>query len=86
MRGVENGFAIVRAANEGLLSASDAEGRVIAQKAAAASGMTVLIADLPPGAGPTLYTGIGDAFAWCVLIVFLGIGVRCARRSRSPIG
>jgi apolipoprotein N-acyltransferase len=32
MRGVENGFAIVRAANEGLLTASDAEGRVIAQK------------------------------------------------------
>jgi apolipoprotein N-acyltransferase len=79
MRGVENGFAIVRAADEGLLTASDAEGRLVARKSAASSGMTVLIAALPLGPGPTLYTHIGDAFAWCVIILFLGIGVLCAR-------
>jgi apolipoprotein N-acyltransferase len=86
MRGVENGFAIVRAANEGLLTASDAEGRLIAQKSAASSGMTVLIAALPLGPGPTPYTRIGDAFAWCAIIGFLGIGVLCARprASRDP--
>jgi apolipoprotein N-acyltransferase len=80
MRGVENGFAIVRAASEGLLTVSDAEGRVIAQKSAATSGMTVLIATLPLGPGPTLYTCIGDAFAWFVIILFLGIAVLCARQ------
>jgi apolipoprotein N-acyltransferase len=79
MRGVENGFAIVRAADEGLLTASDAEGRIIAQKSAASSGMTVLIAALPLGPGRTLYTRIGDAFAWCVIILSIGIGVRCTR-------
>jgi apolipoprotein N-acyltransferase len=86
LRGVENGFAMVRAANEGLLSASDAEGRVIAQKHAAASGMTVLIASLPPGPGSTLYGHIGDAFAWCSVVLFLGIGARCARsrKRRDP--
>jgi apolipoprotein N-acyltransferase len=47
MRGVENGFAIVRAADEGFLTASDAEGRVVAQKSATSTGMTVLIAVLP---------------------------------------
>jgi apolipoprotein N-acyltransferase len=78
MRGVENGFALVRAADEGLLTVSDAEGRVIAQKTAASSGMTVLIASLPLGPGPTLYTRIGDAFAWCVISLFLGIGAQCA--------
>ena len=83
MRGVEDGFAIVRAANEGLLTASDAEGRVIAQKRSASSGMTVLIASLPLGPGSTLYGHIGDAFAWCIVIIFLGIGVRCAR-PREP--
>jgi apolipoprotein N-acyltransferase len=36
MRGVENGFAIVRAANDGLLTVRDAEGRVIGQKHSAA--------------------------------------------------
>jgi apolipoprotein N-acyltransferase len=79
MRGVENGFAIVRAANDGLLTASDAEGRVIAQKSAAPSGMTVLVASLPLGPGPTLYTYIGDAFPWCLILLSLGIGARYAR-------
>jgi apolipoprotein N-acyltransferase len=69
----------VRAADEGLLTASDAEGRLIAQKTAASSGMTVLIAALPLGPGQTLYTRIGDAFAWCVIILLFGIGVLCAR-------
>jgi apolipoprotein N-acyltransferase len=86
MRGVENGFAIVRAADEGLLTVSDAQGRLIARKSAASSGMTVLIAAVPLGPGPTLYTRIGDTFAWCVIILFLGIGVLCARprTSRRP--
>ena len=86
MRGVENGFAIVRAANEGLLTASDAEGRLIAQKSAASSGKTVLIAAIPLEPDNTLYTRIGDTFAWCVIILFLGIGVLCARprTSRDP--
>jgi apolipoprotein N-acyltransferase len=78
MRGVENGFAIVRAADEGLLTASDAEGRLIGQKSAA-FGMTVLIAALPLGPGATLYTRIGDAFPLCVIILTFGIGVLCAR-------
>jgi apolipoprotein N-acyltransferase len=86
MRGVENGFAIVRAANEGLLTVSDGEGRLIAQKPAEPTGMTVLIAPVPPGPGPTLYTRVGDAFAWFVVLLFLGIGVLCARprASREP--
>jgi apolipoprotein N-acyltransferase len=86
MRGVENGFAIVRAANEGLLTVSDSEGRLIAQKSAASSGMTVLIAAVPLGPGATLYTRIGDTFALCVIALFLSIGVLCARprASRDP--
>jgi apolipoprotein N-acyltransferase len=80
MRGVENGFSIVRAADEGLLSASDSRGRVLAQKAANSSGMTTLIASLPLGSGPTLYTRIGDVFAWCVVALSLVFGWLCARR------
>ncbi|MGB6308663.1 MAG: nitrilase-related carbon-nitrogen hydrolase [Steroidobacteraceae bacterium] len=83
MRGVENGFAMVRAADEGLLTASDAEGRLIARKRASSSGMTELLAALPLGPGSSLYTRIGDAFAWCVIILFLGISLLCARRRAS---
>ncbi len=72
MRGVENGFSIVRSAHQGLLTASDSRGRLIANKTAwARAGMSVLVADLPLGPGPTLYTRIGDVFAWlCITVSF----------------
>src|SRR5262249_8877384 len=64
-RSVENGFALVRAASQGVLTISDADGRVIARKTAPNRGdMTVIVADVPLGPGATLYTRIGDVFAW----------------------
>lgn len=74
MRGVENGFALVRAANEGLVTASDAEGRIIAAKMDAPSGLTMIVTDLPLGPGATLYVRIGDAFAWFCAALALLIG------------
>ena len=67
MRGVENGFAVVRAANNGLLTASDAQGRLIARKTVDATHQAWILADLPLGPGPTLYTRIGDVFPWTIL-------------------
>jgi apolipoprotein N-acyltransferase len=67
MRGVENGFAVVRAANHGLLSASDAKGRLIAQKVARPDQVDSILADLPLGPGPTLYTRTGNVFPWATL-------------------
>lgn len=64
MRGVENGFALVRPAYHGLVLASDAEGRVVAEKTAAPTGLTMIVTNLAPGPGPTLYTRIGDVFPW----------------------
>jgi apolipoprotein N-acyltransferase len=64
MRGVENGFAVVRAANHGLLTASDAQGRLIARKAVSSDHMEWILANLPLGPGPTLYTRMGDVFPW----------------------
>jgi apolipoprotein N-acyltransferase len=86
MRGVENGFAIVRAADEGLLTASDAEGRLIAQKRAASSGMTVLIVELPLGPGSTFYTQIGDLFTWSVVLLSVGIAVLCIAKPKVSPG
>jgi apolipoprotein N-acyltransferase len=68
MRAVENGFAMMRPAHDGLVIASDAQGRLVAVKTDAPTGLTMVIADLPLGPGPTLYTRIGDVFPWiCVL-------------------
>jgi apolipoprotein N-acyltransferase len=85
MRGVEGGFAIIRAADDGLLTVSDAQGRVIAQKTAASAGMTVLVAPLALGPGPTLYTFIGDTFAGCVIALCIGIALVCVRTRPARI-
>jgi len=72
MRSVEGGFAMVRAANNGLVTVNDAQGRLIALRMAAPTGLTEVVADVPLGAGPTIYVRIGDAFAWlCVAISLL---------------
>jgi apolipoprotein N-acyltransferase len=73
MRGVENGFALVRAAKDGLLTATDAEGRVLARMPSSKAGMVALVANVPQGPGDTLYLRIGDVFAWACLALFAGL-------------
>ncbi|MGH3410060.1 MAG: hypothetical protein ACRDRJ_47330, partial [Streptosporangiaceae bacterium] len=58
----------LRPAHDGLVIASDAQGRLVAVKRDAPTGLTLVVADLPLGPGPTLYTRIGNVFPWiCVL-------------------
>ena len=89
MRGVENGFALVRPAHHGLVIVSDAQGRVIAMKQDAPTGLTMVVADLPLGPGLTFYTRIGNVFAWlCVAATVLlaglaGFGRRKARTTAT---
>jgi apolipoprotein N-acyltransferase len=64
MRGVENGFAVLRSAFDGLETISDSRGRVLAQAPTSRAGMVAVTADVPLGSGPTLYTRIGDVFPW----------------------
>jgi apolipoprotein N-acyltransferase len=75
MRGVENGYAIVRASREGLLTASDAYGRILAEVSSSAMPGRSLLAKVVVAAPlPTLYTRIGNLFGWlCVAaaVVFL---------------
>jgi apolipoprotein N-acyltransferase len=85
MRGVENGFAMVRPAHKGLVIASDAQGRVVAIKKDAPTGLTMVVADLPLGPGPTLYTRIGDLFAWLCMALTLAIGILSMLKPRRAI-
>jgi apolipoprotein N-acyltransferase len=79
MRGVENGFSLVRSAYLGLLTASDSRGRLIASKTAwPRAGMTTILADLPLGSGPTLYTRIGDVFEWLCIALTIALGALAA--------
>ncbi|MFS2023450.1 hypothetical protein [Massilia sp. CT11-137] len=76
VRGVENGFAVARSASQGLMTLSDAHGRIVAERRTVhAPGM--LVGDLPTGRGGTVYSRIGDVFAqitvaaWLVLLALL---------------
>jgi apolipoprotein N-acyltransferase len=85
MRGVENGFAVVRSAFKGLETVSDAQGRILARADTNAPGIARLRAAVPPGPGATLYTRIGDLFAWLCVAAALAV-VAAAFRVRKPEG
>lgn len=75
MRGVENGFAVLRAAFNGLETISDAYGRPLAVASTLQSGMVTVTADVPLGPGPTLYTRIGEVFSWLCVALSASLGV-----------
>jgi apolipoprotein N-acyltransferase len=69
MRGVEGGFSIVRAAQDGLLTISDSRGQIIAYaEQKASSDTTLLIGDVPIGSGHSPYSYLGNWFAWTGLL------------------
>jgi apolipoprotein N-acyltransferase len=80
LRGVENGFAVVRAAFSGLETVSDAQGRVLASAKTDHFGMIVTRAQVPLGPGPTLYTRIGDVFAWLCVALAFGLAAMLLRK------
>lgn len=87
MRGVENGYSVVRAGRESYLQASDRYGRVVARRPSAAWPGSSLVADVPLGpASPTLYSRIGDAFGWiCVAIAVFTLWSSSSSRRRASL-
>jgi apolipoprotein N-acyltransferase len=86
MRGVEDGFALARAASKGLVMASDAQGRLLAAKMDTHPGLTMVVADLPLGPGPTLYARTGDIFAWLctAFLLWTGAYLLFLKRPNAP--
>lgn len=71
MRGIENGFAVARAALNGNLTLSDDRGRIVAESSDA-MGAATLVDTLPLHASRTLYARWGDWFAWLNLAMLAG--------------
>jgi apolipoprotein N-acyltransferase len=78
MRGVENGYTIVRSSREGLLTVSDPFGRILAETPSHVMPGGTLLVTIPVTAQvPTLYTRIGNVLGWlCVVGAagFLALG------------
>jgi apolipoprotein N-acyltransferase len=87
LRGVESGFAVVRAARNGLLTVSDRYGRIVDVAASSSAPVASLAVLAPLGSGePTVYARLGDAFGWLCVIASTGawLASRRSRRSRRP--
>jgi len=86
LRGVENGYLVVRSSRNGLLSISDGFGRVLAvERSAKLPGTTLFATVNVPEQQETFYTRIGDLLGWaCVIAAFLmtALAFRHARRAR----
>ncbi|OUJ67985.1 nitrilase-related carbon-nitrogen hydrolase [Hymenobacter crusticola] len=85
VRGVENGYLVVRASRDGLLTVSDAYGRCLGEQVSAPlPGRTLLVRARvgPPLA--TAYTHLGNGLGW--LCVAGGVGLLLlGRRARRPV-
>ena len=69
MRGVEDGFTMVRDAKNGLLSASDDRGRILAEEPTRSDGTFItMLTQVPLRHDSTLYGRWGDWFAWLDLV------------------
>jgi apolipoprotein N-acyltransferase len=86
MRGVENGFAVLRSAFDGLETISDAQGRILARASTTRAGMVAIVADVPLGPGPTPYTRIGDVLPWlcAALSALLCRRIFAGRKTAAP--
>lgn len=73
-RGIENGNMILRQASGGLSAVSDYRGKTLGEFDFYKPGKKFWIADIPVGRVFTVYTIIGDAFAFaCIASTFFGL-------------
>ena len=87
LRGVESGFAVVRAARNGLLTASDRYGRIVGVATSGSAPVASLAVVTPFGSGgATVYARLGDAFGWLCAISSAAAWLASlrSRRSRRP--
>jgi apolipoprotein N-acyltransferase len=84
LRGIENGFAIVRASRDGLLTVTDAFGRVIDAAESTPMPGTTLITKAQVGPRVrTIYTRIGDSLGWLCLAAVLILPIAATVRRKT---
>jgi apolipoprotein N-acyltransferase len=77
-RGIEQGFNMVRHASSGLSLAADYQGRILSSMDHYTTTDRALISYVPTRGVHTVYSRIGDAFAW-LCAVGLAVGVVAVR-------
>jgi apolipoprotein N-acyltransferase len=76
MRGVEGNYAVARAGQWGVLTLSDSRGRIIGLVSSDVErDGSVLIGEVRLGQGESIYSKLGNSFAWMCLGTFIILGV-----------
>src|SRR6266496_3889274 len=83
LRGVVNGYAIVRAARQGELTISDYRGKVLYEASSTNNNAATLIGKISPQATKTIYSRFGDWFGILNLIVAFYFILFVARKKLS---
>jgi apolipoprotein N-acyltransferase len=84
-RAVENGFAMMRPDAKGLSLAVDPLGRELASGDYYSTDRLDLVAMMPVQAVPTLYSRIGDVFAWLGIAALVGLVARAIVRRPTAV-
>jgi apolipoprotein N-acyltransferase len=72
-RAIENGFSMIRADYHGLCTAVDYHGNILSQMNDFTTEERIMIADIPKQDIKTIYSQIGDFFAWLCVLGFLSM-------------
>jgi apolipoprotein N-acyltransferase len=75
MRGLENGFSVVRQTNKGTSLAMDGSGRVLARQEYFETADRLMIADVPTKRIPTVYAALGEWFAYASMALAAGLAL-----------
>jgi len=72
MRAIENGFSLVRPTFNGITIAADYNGNILNQMDSDETDDGIMYADVPTKGVKTIYSTIGDSFAWLCVLGLLG--------------
>ena len=85
-RAIENGFSMIRADYHGLSTAVDYHGNILSQMNDFTTEERIMLADIPKQGIKTIYSQIGDFFAWLCVFGLLGLIALAIKNSAGRRG
>jgi apolipoprotein N-acyltransferase len=80
-RAIEQGFNLVRAASQGLSASFDHKGQILSSLDYFKTDEIILYSDVPIEGQSTIYSLLGDYFAWLCILFFITISIVLLKRN-----
>lgn len=79
-RAIEYGFNLVRSVSRGFSASFNYKGQIISSQDYFTTNDVILYSDVPMKGCSTIYSFIGDVFAWCCILFFASISIFVFRK------